>query len=621
MQRKLLCAALLIAAASPVFAADPDPQQAPSLQPLVVTATRTTQPVEDTLAPVTVITRADIDRLQPETLLDLLAGQPGVSLANSGGVGQQTSLFLRGTNSTQTLVLIDGIRVGSVGAGLAAWAQFPLDQIARIEIVRGPRSALYGSDAIGGVIQIFTRHGEAGEGIVPSFRISGGTHNTWDSQAGLAGGDEHAWFNVNLGAKYTRGINSCKLGAGTVFAGCFANEPDKDGYRTYSGLASGGYRWDSGAMLTADFLRTTSFVEYDGSFQNYSRHAQQVAGARLELPLTDNWTMRFKAGQSLDKATNYHDRVYTGYGDGTRNQASWLNEVTLAPGQQLTAGVDFEHDHVASDTAYVRTKRDDTGIFAHYQGRFGANEWQLSARGDHNQQFGDHGTGAIAWGYHFTHGLVLSASYGTAFHAPTFNDLYYPTLPGLPPSADPHLAPEKSRNAEIDLAAQHAHWHWQAGFYQDRIDDLITLDSDFTPGNISKARVRGFDGEVGGSARGWTWKATATWMKPENIDGGPNDGHLLPRRFERSARLDLDRKLGAFSLGATVKAFSHRYDDLANTHRLGGYALLDLRASWRFASHWQVQGKLANALDHDYETVYYFNQPGRTAMLTLRYLP
>lgn len=621
MRHKLVCAAVLAVISPSAFAAAPAPMQASSLGPVLVTATRTAQPASQTLAAVTVITRADIKRLQPRSLADVLSGLPGVSLANAGGLGQQTSLFLRGTNSTHTLVLIDGVRIGSVGAGLAAWAQIPVDQIQRIEIVRGPRSSLYGSDAIGGVIQIFTRHGKAGEGLVPSFHISGGSHDTWDSQVGLSGGFDQGWFNVSVGAKYTHGINSCRRGAGTVFAGCFTNEPDNDGYRAYNGLLNAGYRWDNGAELAATLLRTTSYVAYDGSFQNDSRHAQQVTGLRLGVPVNDAWMMTFHAGQSRDKASNYHDGTYVGYGDSRRNQAGWLNQFTLAPGQQLTVGVDYQHEHVSSSTAYLRADRDDTGVFAQYQGMFGGNEIQLSARRDHNQQFGNHVTGAVAWGYHFDHGLTLSASWGTAFHAPTFNDLYWPTTPGFPPSADPHLKPEKSRNAEIDLGARHAHWHWQVSAYRNDIDQLIALDAYFTPGNISSATIRGLEGQFGGQWQDWTWDTYLTWQKPENSDGGVNDGNLLPRRFERSARFDLDRFFGAFSVGGTFKAFSGRYNDMTNRQWLGGYATLDLRGGWQFATHWQAQLKLANAFDRRYETVYYYNQPGRTAMVTLRYVP
>jgi vitamin B12 transporter len=619
MQPKLLYAALLLAVSAGAHAASPD--QAETLQSVEVTATRTTQAIADALAPVTVITRADIERLQPASVQDLLTGLPGVSFANSGGVGQQTSLFLRGTNSAHTLVLVDGLRIGTVGAGLPAFEQLPLDQIERIEIVRGPRSSLYGADAIGGVIQIFTRHGTPGGAMTPSFRLSGGSHDTWDSQVGLSGGSEHAWYNVSLGAQYTHGINSCRDGAGTVFAGCFANEPDDDGYRAYSGLLNAGYRWDNGTELAGNVLRTTSFIDYDGSFQNESRHAQQVAGAKLSFAPTDIWQVTLTAGQTLDKASNFHDGAFTGYADSRRNQASWQNDLTLAENQLLTLGADYQQEHVDSDTGYLRSTRDNVAAYAQYQGTFGAEEVQLSARRDHNQQFGNHNTGAVAWGHHFGDGLLLSASWGTAFHAPTFNDLYYPSFPGFPPSADPQLKPEKSRNAELGLGARHDRWHWQLNAYQNDIRQLIALDANFTPGNISRARLRGIEGQLGGQSDGWTWAGYLTWQRPLNRDGGPNDGNLLPRRFERSARVDLDRALGDFSVGTTVYAAGYRYDDIANVHRLGGYATVDLRASWQFRPQWQLQVRVANAFDRDYETAYYFNQPGRTAMLTLRYTP
>lgn len=621
MRHTLLCAAVLAAISCTAMATAPDANEATTFNPVVVTATRIEAPVTEVLAPVTVITRQDIVRLQPRSLLDLLAGLPGMVLANSGGLGQQTSLFMRGTGSSHTLVLIDGVRIGSVGAGIPQLAQIPLDQIERVEIVRGPRSSLYGADAIGGVIQIFTRHGEPGAGLVPSFHIAGGSNNTWSSHAGLSGGGERGWFNASVGVQYTHGINSCRLGAGTVFAGCFANEPDDDGYRAYSGVLNGGWRWDSGAQLSATFLRTTSFVEYDGSFYNGSRHAQQVMGASLLLPASEHWLMRLNLGRSQDKATNYHDRAYVDYRDSTRDQASWLNTFRLAPTQTLTAGVDYERDQIESTTAYAVTSNDNTGVFAHYQGRFGAHEVQLSLRRDHNQQFGGHSTGALAWGYHFDNDMTLALSWATAFHAPTFNDLYWPAWPGFPPPSNPDLKPEKSRHVEANLGARHDGWFWQVSAYRNPIDDLIVLDAQFTPGNISSALIRGLEVEVGGQWQGWTWAGYLTWQKPENTDGGPHDGNLLPRRFEHSGRLDLDRRIGQFSVGASVKAFSERFDDIANRYRLGGYALLDLRAAWQFAPHWQAQLALDNAFDRRYETVYYYNQPGRTAMLTLRYLP
>jgi vitamin B12 transporter len=586
------------------------------LEPVIVTATRTAITADEALSSVSVITRADIERLQPLSVQDLLVGLPGVSFANSGGIGQQTSLFMRGTNSSHTLVLIDGVRIGSVGNGLAAFEQIPVEQIERIEIVRGPRSSLYGADAIGGVIQIFTRHGSRDGGLTPSFSVTTGSENQLRGQAGLSGGDDHAWYNLSAGAQHTRGINACKIGAGEVFAGCFTDEPDNDAFRNENLAASGGYRWDNGAQLTGNWLRSLGEIDFDGSFQNRSRTVQQVAGAAFSIHPLEAWKTTLSVGQNLDRYDNYENQDFVGYIYSRRNEASWQNDISLAANQLLTVGVDWQQEHIASDTGFLASRRDNTGGFAQYQGTFGRNEIQLSARRDHNGQFGNHNTGAAAWGYHFDDGLRVSASYGTAFHAPTFNDLYYPFGSG-----NPDLKPEKSRSAELGVNQQVSHWNWGLNVYQTRIDDLITLDENFVPQNISKARIRGVEGQLGVNLDGWQLQGYLTWLQPRDVDGSANDGNVLARRPARTARVDLDRRFGAFGIGATVYAAGHSYDDAANLHPLAGYSTTDLRASYHFAADWQVELRLANVFDRDYETVYYFNQPGRSAFLTLRYSP
>lgn len=625
MKKTLLVAALF---AVTLAAQAADQNDASALDRVIVTATRTPITANDALSSVTVITRADIERLQPVSLPDLLNGQAGITVAQSGGIGQQTSLFMRGTNSTHTLVLIDGIRIGSITAGLTALEQIPPDQIARIEIVRGPRSSLYGSDAIGGVIQIFTRHGTRHGGLAPSLSLTGGSHGFARGEAGLSGGDEHAWYNLSLGGEYTRGINACKIGAGDVFAGCFVNEPDRDGYRNWNGAANAGYRWDNGTELALNWLRSKSAVEYDGSpfGGNQAVNQQKVAGARLSFSALDIWKVTLGAGQSRDESrtyyqgtyfgTDYYPRIATGFANSRRNQASWQNDISLTDSQLLTVGIDYQQEHINSATGYLDTTRGDAGTFAQYQGTFGRNEVQLSARHDHNTQYGNHDTGAIAWGYGFDHGLRLSASYGSAFHAPTFNDLYYPFGSG-----NPSLKPESSRSVELGLSQHADGWSWAVNAYQTRIHQLITLDSNFFPRNISDARIRGVEGRLGFNLYDWHVKTALTWLQPRNDDGGANDGNWLPRRPQQTARVDLDRRFGAFGVGATFNAAGKRYDDLANTHRLSGYSTADLRASYAFAARWEVQARVANVFGRDYETVYYFNQPGRTWYLTLRYSP
>ena len=628
--KKTLLAVSLLSCMMAAHAADQgaaDQNNTSVLDPVIVTATRTPINVDESLSSVTVITRADIERLQPVSVIDLLNGLPGITIAQSGGIGQQSSLFMRGTNSTHTLVLIDGVRIGSITAGLAAFEQIPVEQIDRIEIVRGPRSSLYGADAIGGVIQIFTRHGNPGGAVTPSLSVTTGSNGFVNSQVGLSGGDPHAWYNVSLGGEYTSGINACRIGAGEVFQGCFVDEPDDDSYRNYNGSANGGYRWDNGTELALTWLRSKSDVDFDGSpfGGNQAVNEQEVAGARLSFSPLDIWKVTLNAGQSRDDSQTYYNGTYfgeyipreaTGFADSRRNQTSWQNDIALAPNQLLTLGFDYQQEHIDSDTGYLNSTRGDAGTYAQYQGTFGQNEVQLSARHDHNDQFGNHDTGAAAWGYNFADGLKLTASYGSAFHAPTFNDLYYPFGSG-----NPNLKPESSRSAELGLSQTVDIWNWALNAYQTRINQLITLDENFVPQNISQARIRGLEGQVGVTLDGWRVQTYLTAMQPIEDDSGPNNGNLLPRRPKQTARVELDKSYGNFAIGGTFNADSKRYDDAANQHRLGGYTTTDLRASYAFAPNWKVEARLANIFDRNYETAYYFNQSGRTWYLTLRYSP
>jgi vitamin B12 transporter len=578
--------------------------------PVIVTATRTAQSAEDTLAATTVITRADIDRLQAQTLQDLLVGLPGVAVANNGGPGKFTSLFLRGSNSNQVLVLIDGIKVGNASSGTAAFEQIPVDQIERIEIVRGPRSSLYGSDAVGGVIQIFTRGG-AGR-LTPSFSVGGGTYNSWKSEAGLAGRVGNAWYSGSVTGSYTDGINACR---GSDSGGCYTYEPDRDGFWDTTGSMRGGYRFDDGAEVSGRWLRTYGDTHYDGSYANQSKLVQQVLGGHVRLPRLGAWQASISGGQSEDQSIDYENGHFSGQLDTLRNSASLQNDFTLAARQRFTAGADYVKDHLFSDTAYTDASRENWGAFAQYLGGFGASDVQLSARSDRNQQFGTHATGSIAYGYRFSPALRVSASFGSAFKAPTFNDLYYPFGFG-----NPQLRPEKSYSSELGFGGRLSRFDWSLNAYQTDVIDMIVLDQNYTPQNFDRARIRGLEAQSSWRWRQWHLAAAATLLDPRNRSAGADD-HLLPRRPMQTARLDVDRSFGRYSAGATLTASGRSFDDADNTQALGGYGLLDLRAGWHCSSKWLLQARLANVFGKHYETVQYYNQPGRTLFVTLRYTP
>jgi len=196
------------------------------LNQVIVTASRLAEPLDDAIASVTVITRADIDRLQPRSVDELLSGLAGITVSNDGDLGKTTSVFVRGTNSDHVLVLIDGIKIGSATTGTAAWEQLPVEQIDHIEIVRGPYSSLYGSEAIGGVVQIFTRHGAPGAAGVPSLEVSAGSHGTFLGEAGYSGSVGSGWYNGSASGLYTSGIPICAANA-PVTANCYTTTPQQ----------------------------------------------------------------------------------------------------------------------------------------------------------------------------------------------------------------------------------------------------------------------------------------------------------------------------------------------------------------------------------------------------------
>lgn len=627
----LMLFALPSTAAPATAAALPAPAD---LDDVVVTATRTPQTQADTLAATTVITRADIERLQARSVGELLADTPSVTVANQGGPGKLSSIFMRGSNSDQVLVLVDGQRFGSATAGLPAIQDLPVSQIQRIEIVRGPRSSLYGSDAMGGVIQIFTRNGQGLQNehaITPYFSIGGGRYDSYEGQVGVSGSTQRAHYNLSFSGQQSHGFNACTgrpFGAPGGGAGCFADQPDDDGYQRVDGSFNGGYTFDNGWAVNANYLRAEGDNQYDGTTANQSDTTQEVYGVSVAAPLTDIWQSTLSLGRSRDISD---DHLITQGGDivtdADRFQTqtdtlTWQNDVAINDANLVTLGIDYRQDEVASTVDFNRRKRDNKAVFGEYQGRYGAHEIDLAARGDDNQQFGQHATGSVTYGLHLNKVYTATLSYGNAFHAPTFNDLYYPSFPGSPPAANPDLDPEKSQTAEIGLKAVPGWGAWSVHAYQTKYQDLITLDQNFTPQNLDSARVRGIEGELKAYLGQWRLGGNANWLAAQNQTQNSQYANHLPRRPDYSLQFDIDRDLfSRFSAGATARYEDARYDDLANKRELGGYALFDLRGEVRLDDAWKLQAKLSNLLDKDYETVAFYNQPGRAVFFTLSYTP
>jgi vitamin B12 transporter len=586
------------------------PAQADTEQsPIVVTATRVAQTADESLSAVTVITREEIERSQARSLSELLQGTSGITTVSQGGAGKLTSLYLRGSNPGHVAVLVDGIRLGSVTAGTVAWEFLPLAQVERIEIVRGPNSALYGSEAIGGVIQIFTRKGDTD----PRWSASAGAgrYNSHTLSADVSGGRDNNWISARVSREDTDGFDARQP---TLEFGSLVDDPDRDGYDNRSASLRLGHRFADDSEIEFHGLHAEGSTEYDAAvpFANEDDFVQQALGVTLRTAPADNWDLTLTAGRSLDERDSFRSNTPgSGFRFNTeRRTFSVQNDVALTDDDRVSVGLDYHDDRVDSTTSYDESSRDTRALFAQYQGAVGKHSLLARIRPLDDEQFGSHTTGNLAWGYQASQQTRVTLSYGTAFKSPTFNDLYFPGF------SNPNLQPEESETLELGLQGRAGALDWDVRAFRTRIDDLIVFDiSTFLPGNVNEAEIDGLEATLSGKLLGWDTSTAATLLDPQDS----TTGNTLPRRTKRSLRIDMDRQFGNLGAGATLIAQGSRYDDSANTVNVAGFGIVNLRGSWQPGRNWLLQGRIDNVFDKDYQTVATYNTAARSLFLTLRY--
>ena len=604
MPRRWFCLGLL---SWPLLAGATDTAVVP-LPALIVTA-----PSFVGIAPVTALDRVTLDHRQPADVVAALRGQAGVNTAHNGGPGQAASVFLRGTAANQTLLLVDGLKLGSATLGVPLWHLLPLDAIERIDLVRGPRGSLYGPEAVGGVILVTTRGRSAAPwGVRVAFE-HGGAERATRSELGLTASHGPLWFNGSLGFTRARGIDACRGVAG--LAGCFVNEPDDDGQRAAHLALRGGYDWGDTFKAEFNLLHSENDVDYDGDDYAGNRDDSRLhtVGARFDWQPHPRWHSQLTLGRIWDTSRIEFDRQPLDRYETRRDTLNWRNELALDARQSLTLGLDRQHERIATAARYTRDARTDWGLFGQYRGRFGRHSLELSLRRDTLDAGTTEPTGYVDWGYALTPELQLTLGYGTAIRRPTFNELYYPGY------GNPALTPERSRSLEAGLGGEHTVGAWRLSLYRTSIDDLIAYDATArAPTNLDQARIDGL--ELWGQTRlaGWELEASATHLDARNL-GGLYNGKRLPRRPARSGRLDADHAFGRWRLGGTLFVSGPRDDDLANHVRLDAFALIDLRVEYALDPTLRLYARLDNLLDREYETVAYYNQPGRAFFIGLRY--
>jgi vitamin B12 transporter len=619
MKKLLFSSLLLTGVNAPHLHAQTDPtQNTVDLPEMVVTATRSDVAKNQLSTASTIYTRKDIERLQVKTLPELLRGTTGLDMTQSGGLGTTTSVFMRGTNSDHVLVLVNGIKVGSATLGRTPFEFVPIDQVERVEIIRGPQSSLYGSEAMGGVIQIFTRKGSTSEKPSVSLDTGGGSYDTYRASGNVNGKWKNNWYSVGASSIGTDGINA----RSTQLFG----QPDRDGYQNTAMNARAGHRFENSAEIEASYIRAEGTNQYDASFTgdaNHSTFFTQTVGLTGAMNVTDNWHSTLRLGQSRDDSDAFlPDNSFSNRFNTTRWNASWLNEVALTDAHKLILGSDYRLDEVESSTEFLKKSRYDAGVFGEYRGQFFDNHFvNASVRWDNNEQFGNYVSGNVGWRSNWNHGISTFANFGNAFKAPSFNDLYYPGFAGSPPYGNPNLQPEQSTSFEVGLAGSHKNIQWELRGYHTNIDNLITpvlIDPAtyaYQARNIGKSQIDGIEAEISTQLMGWNGKLSMNLINPKNRE----TNFMLPRRADKTLSFDLSRSFGQFDLGANVMAQGHRFDNPDNSIKVAGYVTVDLRAGYHINKNWMLSAKLNNLLDKNYQTVNTYNQQGMNYFLSIHY--
>ena len=617
--RALLLLAFFTFATSDAVAADDNGST--TLDPIAVVGSREPQALSRSAADIVVIDAATIRASTADSVEDLIRREAGMQLARNGGPGQNTGFFIRGSSTNSTVVLIDGVRIGSATLGQAELEALSLAQVERIEVLRGPASSLYGADAVGGVIQIFTRRGDGDPRLVAAAALGG--YRSREGSVGASGASGGFDYAASLGRDSSRGVSA--LFPGDRFQ---SFNPDRDGYARTAGSLQLGFTPAAGHRIAVHALETRLNARYDAAefappdfaadatpdFRN--RLTTRVVSADYRGAVTSFWTTTLQASRSVDDLTsggNLTSRFVT-----RREQGIWQNALALAAGQQLVLAYEHLSERASADVFASDPKRRNDAVVAAYSGQFAAHGVQADLRRDDNSDYGGNTTGRLGYAYTVVAGLKLRVLAGTTFRAPTFNDLGYPGY-GVA-----GVRPEKGRSIEAGVVWQGATANASATIFRNHVRDLIGYQPDrsFCPpgpaydfgcaGNVARARLSGASFAGGKRWGGFSLRATADLLDAKDADSGER----LVRRAAHQESVAADYNAGPWRLGAAMLFVGSRPEGGAV---LGGYGTFDLRASWRLHRQWQLEAKLLNALDHRIEPVRDYQGLGRQAWLGVRF--
>lgn len=596
----LTAVSLAAACAFPAFAQT-------TLKETVVTASRLEQRTRDALQATTVFTRSDIERSQAVDLPGLLKNATGIEWAQTGGSGTVATAFIRGAESRHALVLVDGVPVNNLNFNTAALEHISLANVERIEVVRGNVSALYGSSALGGVIQIFTR--ESASEPYGSVVLQAGSRDLLQIQAGagvkLATGTRLSFSAEDLKDGGFNAIDQVKR-PGT--------NPDVDSYKRQSW--SFGVSQDIGAgKLGLSMRESSGTTNYDSQFGPVTQADEskfRLQGAAL--------SGQFKLGQSveLDLAlTTQSDKLnadttafpffVNSRGEGASAGLRWQ----FVPGHKLTAGLESSRQNIESNTVYNNSSRTQNSARVGYLGEFEMHQLQINLRSDTYSDFGSASTWLAGYGYRLTDAWRVSAQVSTGFNAPTFNDLYFPF------GGNAKLRPEKLESTEIALQYAAGDHEARLVLFDNRFKDLIDNDAFFNRVNVNEASNKGAEISYRGKFAATAITGGITAQNPMNLTTNTR----LNRRAEMLANVGVEHDAGPWGFGAKLRFSGTRTDNAAGVKELASYSVIDLNVSYKMTPDIKLFGRIDNLLDAKYETVYGYRQPGAGVFVGLSWQP
>ena len=597
-----------------------------------VTATRTLIPKKNVIADITVISEEEIKLAGSSSLPELLQRQPGIEISNNGGQGKVSTLFLRGASSTHSVILLDGIRIDSATAGLTAIENIPLSQIEKIEIVRGPASSLYGQDAIGGVIQIFTKKGL--NGFKPYISFGYGKYNTSIAQGGIRGGDDTTSYAINLSSQNSTGFSAFEPNTNPAATANIFNL-DKDGYRNKSVSASLSHKINEKLDINFQYFLSQGKNKYDNRYANWdpsidwkNTQDQESLSGTVNSQLTNYWKSSLRVGLGIDDyvekqryisgATREVDNVYK----TIQNQITWQNDLILPLGSLVLLYDKLDQKINVTDTSYSKKDRQNDAYMIGYNLNQANHNFQANVRKDFNSVYRDATTGNIGYSYAIDSNWSIASSFGTAFRSPTFNYLYAGS------NANPDLQPEKSKNIEAQLKYQSDAEFFSFVTFKNKITDFIISNgtTGYRPYNINTAEIYGATVSSSHFINHFQVKSSFTVQSPMNESADK----YLPRRSNFFGTVGLNYFIQNWNLGFEATGSGNRYNDAENLFNIPGYIKTNLFADYQITKNLAMNARVDNVLGKNYTYAYEGNPttdgfryqtPSQSFFISLRYEP